>query len=330
MNRNSERIKNKTGFLTRAAKQMQYEESGVIVVDKPRDMTSAKVVTILKTLLKAQKIGHAGTLDPAATGVLICCVNRATRLARFFLQGTKKYEAVLCLGVKTDTQDATGKIIATADGTNCSQMAIETAFNQFKGAQKQMPPVYSALKHQGVSLYKLARRGVPVQKPARRIFISEIKILEVALPEIQFVVECSAGTYIRTLCDNIGDNLGCGGHLKALKRIESSGFGIHEALTLPLIEELAFKGQLTDRIIKMADALKQIPRYVADHVVTNKVRHGRLLQKSDLNWDRSQIEANWINEFIKVVTPQNDLLAVVKYSPKKERFSYCCSFPNHN
>ena len=309
---------------------MQYEESGVIVVDKPRDMTSAKVVKILKTLLKAQKIGHAGTLDPAATGVLICCVNRATRLARFFLQGTKKYEAVLCLGVKTDTQDATGKIIATADGTNCSQMAIETAFNQFKGAQKQMPPVYSALKHQGVSLYKLARRGVPVQKPARRIFISEIKILEVALPEIQFVVECSAGTYIRTLCDNIGDNLGCGGHLKALKRIESSGFGIHEALTLPLIEELAFKGQLTDRIIKMADALKQIPRYVADHVVTNKVRHGRLLQKSDLNWDRSQIEANWINEFIKVVTPQNDLLAVVKYSPKKERFSYCCSFPNHN
>ncbi len=309
---------------------MQDEESGVFVVDKPGDMTSAKVVNILKTLLKAQKIGHAGTLDPAATGVLVCCVNRATRLARFFLHGTKKYEAVLYLGVKTDTQDATGKVIATADGTNCSQMAIEAAFNQFKGAQKQMPPVYSALKHHGVSLYKLARRGVPVQKPARRIFISEIKVLEVALPEIRFVVECSAGTYIRTLCDNIGDNLGCGGHLKELKRIESSGFGIHEALTLPLIEELASDRRLSDRIIKMADALKQIPRYVADHAVTNKVRHGRLLQKSDLNWDRSQIEANWINGFIKVVTPQNDLLAVVKYSPKKERFSYCCSFPNHN
>ena len=309
---------------------MQDEESGVIVVDKPRNMTSAKVVAILKTLLKAQKIGHAGTLDPAATGVLVCCINRATRLARFFLQGTKKYEAVLYLGVKTDTQDATGEVVATADGTHCSQRAIEAAFNRFKGAQKQIPPVYSALKHHGVSLYKLARRGVPVQKPARRIFIAEIKVLEVALPEIRFVVACSAGTYIRSLCDDIGDNLGCGGHLKDLKRIESSGFSLHEALTLPLIEELAFKGRLSHRIIKMADALKQIPRYVADHAVTNKVRHGRLLQKSDLQWDRSQMEENRINEFIKVVTPQNDLLAVVKYSPKKERFSYCCSFPNHN
>ena len=210
--------------------------SGILVVDKPAGISSAKVVAIVKKALSAKKVGHAGTLDPFATGVLVCCINKATKLAQFFLQSKKKYIALVHLGVETDTQDLTGNITSESNKVHFSENKIRSVFKRFEGKIEQFPPVFSALKHKGVPLYKLARKGKPVQKPSRSVFISYIDILDINLPFVRFEVLCSSGTYVRTLCSNIGTSLGCGGHLKELRRTESSQFSIQDAVSVSELE----------------------------------------------------------------------------------------------
>lgn len=296
--------------------------NGVIVIDKPADITSARVVARVKALLNVGKAGHTGTLDPFATGVLVCCINDATKLARFLLHGNKKYEAVLQLGVETDTQDFTGNIISTCNKTEFSDKQLRTAFKKFEGDVKQLPPVYSALKHKGVPLYKLARKGKPVQKPARDIFISNINILETALPAIRFEVSCSAGTYIRTLCSDIGKVLGCGGCLKELRRIESSGFTIKESLTLPELERLALSNKLSDRIISMADTLQNMPEHIADKALTDKIIHGNTITMLDGIGRHAEDK----DAFIKILDTNKNLIAVLNFKKDSNRYHYCCVF----
>jgi len=300
----------------------RQELSGVIVVDKPPGITSAKVVARVKKLLKARKAGHTGTLDPFATGVLLCCINRATKLSRFFLHGEKKYEAVLHLGIETDTQDSTGNVTNICNNVEFSKKTIQSAFRRFEGTIKQLPPVYSALKHKGIPLYKLARNKRPVQKPARQVSIIYLKILEVHLPTIRFEVFCSAGTYIRTLCADIGTSLGCGGHLEELRRIESSGFTIADAVTLEKLEDLTFSKNSSDRIISMSNALKGIPEHIADKVLVNKINHGHIITKNDFMLET----INAFEGFIKIVDTDKDLVAVLKYTKDKNRYDYCCVF----
>jgi len=280
---------------------MRYDLNKILVIDKPANITSAKVVACVKELVGAKKAGHAGTLDPFATGVLVCCINRATKLSSFFLHGHKTYEAVLHLGIETDTQDLT-----------------------FEGVIEQHPPVYSALKHKGVPLYKHARRGKPVQKPARSVQVSCINILDMTLPLIRFVVSCSAGTYIRTLCADIGTSLGSGGHLKELRRIESSGFTISEAITLSELEKLVLSGQLFDQMISMSDALRDMPLHVADNVLFEKIMHGGMITKQDVTL--SGVDPT--NGFIKVVDTNNDLIAVLESAKDSRKYKYCCVFNN--
>ncbi|MGD8740958.1 MAG: tRNA pseudouridine(55) synthase TruB, partial [Desulfobacterales bacterium] len=220
----------------------RQESNGIIVVDKPQNISSARVVAEVKRLLDARKVGHAGTLDPFAAGVLVCCINDATRLARFLLAGNKTYDATLKLGIETDTQDMTGTVTAVKPVKDWPEDAIKSAVKKFEGQIEQQPPVFSALKHKGTPLYRLARMGTPVQKPARKVHISKINILEVKLPLVHFEVACSAGTYIRTLCADIGQQLGCGGHLLALTRTESSGFKIQQALSLARLEKRVAAG----------------------------------------------------------------------------------------
>ncbi|MFC1489191.1 tRNA pseudouridine(55) synthase TruB [Thermodesulfobacteriota bacterium] len=301
---------------------MQHEISGVVVVDKPANITSAKVVAIIKKLFRAKKAGHTGTLDPFATGVMVCCINRATRLSNFFLHGNKKYQAVLHLGVSTDTQDSTGTITSTCNKTDCSEEAIRAAFKQFNGTIEQLPPVYSALKHKGVPLYKLARSGKPVQKPARHVHIAYIKILEINLPLIRFEVACSAGTYIRSLCADIGTLLGCGGHLKELRRIENSGFTIEEAATLSELKELARSNKLSRRTISMASALRDMPEHLADKVLAEKIMNGNILTTKDIT--AKQLDDP--ESFIKVLDPDHDLIAVLNYSKDSSKYKYYCVF----
>jgi tRNA pseudouridine55 synthase len=188
--------------------------------------------------------------------------------------------------------------------------------------------VFSALKHKGTPLYKLARKGTPVQKPARKVHISSIKILAIKLPLVHLKVCCSAGTYIRALCADIGKQLGCGGHLFALRRLASSGFKIQQAISLPALEKLALTGEYSSFIVSMADALPDMPAYIADHHLIEKIRHGKPITKKDLNFDPVFARKNMHAANIKVVDAGNRLLAVLNFIKNQEKFSYACVFPN--
>jgi tRNA pseudouridine55 synthase len=302
------------------------QQSGIIVVDKPSDISSAKVVAKVKSLLNAKKVGHAGTLDPFAEGVLVCCINDATRLARFLLAGNKTYEATLKLGIETDTQDSTGTVTATKAVLDCTEQRIRTAVSQFKGRIEQQPPIFSALKHKGTPLYKLARQGRPVQKPARQVHISKIKILEIKLPLVHFEVSCSAGTYIRTLCADIGKQLGCGGHLRALRRTASSGFKIQQAISLSQLEKRALTDAYNGCFISMTDALADMPLCRADQNLMKKIKYGQPIRKMDI--DVSQLSQHLLKQdsHLKIVDVENTLLAVLAYNKKQDKFTYACVF----
>jgi tRNA pseudouridine55 synthase len=307
---------------------MQFGGNGIIIIDKPAGITSAKVVARLKEIVGARKVGHTGTLDPFATGVMICCLNRATRLARFFLSGDKKYKAVLCLGEETDTQDRTGKTISVCKDLEFSDKEIRDVFKEFEGPVEQMPPVFSSLKHKGTPLYKLARQGKPVQKPPRQILIHYLKISDIDLPEIHFEVSCSSGTYIRTLCSDIGKRLGCGGHLKSLRRIESCGFSIDRTLNLEEVEMLSKKGLLQDKIVGMADAIVGMPGYVSNKALSDKIMSGQKITDKNLEGKPFVGENRKdFKNFIKITDKENNLLAVLEESGETRQYDYCCVFP---
>ncbi|CAN2041594.1 tRNA pseudouridine synthase B [Candidatus Magnetomoraceae bacterium gMMP-15] len=281
-------------------------QNGILVIDKPEGITSARAVAQVKRILQVKKVGHTGTLDPFATGVLVCCINKATKLAQFFLAGQKRYQAVLHLGIETDTQDLTGNIISKNSGLSFFNNAIEAVFKQFQGEYMQMPPVFSALKHKGQPLYKLARSGRPVQKPARKITIFSLKILNISLPLVSFDVFCSAGTYIRTLCSDIGRELGCGGHLAELRRTFSSGFSINEALALSSLNDLGSEA-VKNHIINITDALKYMEPYVAENELKDKIIYGKKITKIDVD----SIFENADQDNIKILDENNNLLAIL-------------------
>ncbi|MFP3981465.1 MAG: tRNA pseudouridine(55) synthase TruB [Desulfobacterales bacterium] len=295
---------------------------GIIVVDKPAAITSAAVVGRIKRLAGITKTGHAGTLDPFATGVLICPINRATRLSRFFLHGRKKYAGVLRLGTETDTLDRTGRVVSEHRVPDISEQRIRDTVKGFVGQIQQVPPAYSALKHNGVPLYKYARAGTPVEKPPRTVEIRDIRVTHVALPDIEFEVSCSGGTYIRTLCADIGKALGSGGHLKELIRTESSGFTIKEAATLEDLEAVATPVDLAPFVIPMATALRGMPAHVADAVLAEKIRHGRQISAMDLQAAAADEDTG----FVKITDNENRLLAVIEKNRDKSVYSYCCVF----
>lgn len=303
---------------------MRQDINGLLIVDKHANITSAKAVAIVKKMCGVRKVGHAGTLDPFATGVLICCINKATKLATFLLRGSKTYEGVLNVGVETDTQDSTGEVISTCDTAGISEEEIKRVFEEFVGVTEQVPPVYSALKHKGVPLHKLARSGRAVVKPPRQIHVSRIEITKIELPLIYFEISCSAGTYVRALCSDIGKRLGCGGHLKALKRIESSGFTIQDAITLSELEVLAASGDMpgiiTDRIIGMTDALPDMPEICVNKVIENKILNGNPLNIKELELDQIYDRKG----LFKAVDANRNLLAVLSYEKSSKIYNYCC------
>ncbi|GBC63921.1 tRNA pseudouridine(55) synthase TruB [Desulfonema ishimotonii] len=298
---------------------MQSPLNGILIIDKPEEMSSARALACVKKATGVRKAGHTGTLDPFATGVLVCCVNQATKLSRFFLHGDKSYEATLLLGVETDTQDLTGSVLSTCENLCFSDEEVRAAFAPFEGRIEQQPPVYSALKHNGVPLYKLARQGKPVQKPPRTVLISRLEILEIALPEVRFAVSCSGGTYIRTLAADIGRALGCGAHLKALRRTGSSHFALKDAVTLAELGDLAAAGRIGDRLVSLSDALTHMPDHQADHRLMRKIMYGNTIARSD-------IPANLPEGYLRVTDSANRLLAVLSHKKESDTYNYCCVF----
>ena len=284
------------------------------------------MVAVVKKALNAGKAGHAGTLDPFAEGVLICCVNQATRLAGFLLHGSKKYVAELKLGQETDTQDLTGVVVSTAKVLDYSLPTIQSVVESFKGPIDQLPPVYSALKHKGVPLYKLARRGQPVQKPPRQVQIYDICLTEVDLPYVRFEVSCSAGTYIRTLGADIGKKLGCGGHLSALKRVASSGFTLDQAIPLSALEKSADSGKVSSKMISMKDALPGMSEFCADAHLVEKIRHGQKLTVKELTGSNGTGGIRQAGDYLKIVDREQELIAIVEQNTTGERLTYCCVF----
>lgn len=211
---------------------------GILVVDKPQGMTSHDVVDVVRRIFGTKRVGHAGTLDPMATGVLVLLLGKCTKASASFLADDKEYDATMILGAVSDTGDADGKVAPSGKSVPLSRTAVEEVFRDFTGRIKQSPPMYSAVRHGGRKLYELARKGKFVDVPPREVHIKRLEITAVSFPEVSFRVLCSKGTYIRKLCADIGDALGCGAYLTRLNRIASGRFRLEEAVTLEELKGL--------------------------------------------------------------------------------------------
>ena len=221
--------------------------NGIVIIEKEAGFTSHDVVAKLRGICGQRKIGHTGTLDPEATGVLPVCLGSATKLCDMLTDRDKEYVAELLLGVETDTQDTTGEVLARRP-VEVSESEVRRACESFVGQYDQVPPMYSALKVNGKKLYELAREGKEVERKARTVVIQELEILEFSLPVVKFRVKCSKGTYIRTLCADIGEKLGCGGTMKSLRRTKAGSFTIEEAYTLGKLQQKKEEGTLLEAI----------------------------------------------------------------------------------
>lgn len=252
---------------------------GVINVYKEPGFTSHDVVAKLRGILRQKKIGHTGTLDPAACGVLPVCLGQGTRIADMLTEKKKTYEAVLLLGQETDTQDTTGEVLARCP-VNVSEEEIRRTAASFIGSQKQVPPMYSALKVDGKKLYELARAGKEVERPARDIQIDELTINWIKLPRVGMTVTCSKGTYIRTLCYDFGKALGCGGCMEKLTRTRVERFLIQDSLTLSQIETLRDENRV-EEIILPIEAMFDGPRAIANEAGNKKLINGNPVAAED-------------------------------------------------
>ena len=284
---------------------------GLIIIDKPPGITSHAVVKRAKKILKVRKAGHAGTLDPFATGVLIICINEGTKLVPFLMEEEKEYEASLCLGVETDTQDLTGRIIREDKSVTVTTADIKRVFRRFRGRITQIPPMYSALKHNGVPLYRLARQGKEIERPEREVEIRELVILAIELPRVFFRVVCSKGTYVRTLASDIGRGLGCGASLEMLKRVRSGDFLVKNALDLDDLAEKTLEEIKTKWLISLPKALPSIPTVAIDAVIARQVRQGKVITRGDLQ-DRGLVFSPEIKEKFKILDSQGRMVAMAE------------------
>ena len=253
--------------------------NGILNVRKEKGFTSHDVVAKLRGILHQKKIGHTGTLDPAAAGVLPVCLGSATKLVEFLTDRSKTYRAVLLLGVETDSQDMTGTVLR-AQEVCCSEEELRAAAQSFVGGYEQIPPMYSAKKQGGKKLVDLARRGITVERPAHRVEISDIRLEEIALPRAVMTVNCGKGTYIRTLCHDIGEKLGCGGAMEVLLRTRVGSFRLEDAYTLSELEVAMQAGEIEAKIVSIEDCLGLYPARKALPEADAKLKNGNTVAET--------------------------------------------------
>lgn len=282
---------------------------GIVNVNKPAGWTSHDVVAKIRGLLKGPKVGHAGTLDPAATGVLPILLGRGTRIAEYLLEWDKEYHAVLRLGQTTDTQDATGTVLATHSIDGLTEEQIRAATTQFRGQIAQMPPMYSAVKVAGVPLYKSARAGKTVERESRRVEIYEIDVLGIAGSDVTLRIRCSKGTYVRTLCADIGTALGAGGHLLSLQRTRVGPLTVERALAPDKVGAHALTGRLADIVLPLDAALDIMPAVTVDERTAERVRHGAAVPAGAGRWATTHRETPAV---VRVKDAEGRLLAIGK------------------
>ena len=283
--------------------------NGIILVDKPCGWTSHDVVGKLRGILHERRIGHSGTLDPMATGLLVVFVGRATRAVEFAEADSKEYIAGLRLGVSTDTQDTTGNVLNTCE-TLPSKDELIAAANGFLGEISQIPPMYSAIKINGKKLYELARRGEIVERSPRKVTISKLELVGEDKCDYILDIHCSKGTYIRTLCSDIGDKLGCGGCMSSLRRVKAGVFSITQAHTMEQIQAAADLGGLDGIIIPVDTLFTDKPKLTVNEFEEKKLRNGNTIKtKSADGTYRVYSESG---EFLLIAEVKDNLLKTIK------------------
>ncbi len=286
-----------------------FSGSGVLILDKPAGLTSHKVVQQVKRKLQAAKVGHGGTLDPFATGVLLLLVNQATKLAPFLAAQEKTYRFKICFGAETDTQDSTGNVLARQSCQPLPEMGIREACGAFTGEIEQTVPRYSAVRVGGQRLYRLARRGIQVTPPSRTVEIKRLSFCELRWPEATFEVTCSKGTYVRSLGVDLAQYLNCKAHVSQLRRLSSGDLHLGQAVTLEQLDEIMKAGELDEVMITKAQALAGYPEIRVSHLTAKRVRQGGRLGSNHLlqpNWGPV-----WPKGPYKVVDPGTKLVAIV-------------------
>ncbi len=282
----------------------------VINLDKPKGISSQQAVTRVKRIWNVKKAGHAGTLDPLACGILLVCLSEATKITRFLSDLDKEYLAVMKLGEKTDTLDSEGEVIRTVRDFSVRSEDVEEVLSRFCGTIQQTPPMYSALKRSGMPLYKLARRKIAVVRPEREVQIHSIEMTGFNLPFVEIKVSCSRGTYVRTLCDDIGEALGVGAHIIALKRTRVGGFLISNAISIEGLEEMSqyYPSMNTiPSVLTINDALKHLAALTLTERECRSARNGIPL--------RYHIEDQCISEgFLRLNDPLGNLFAIGRLS----------------
>ncbi|HID86498.1 MAG TPA: tRNA pseudouridine(55) synthase TruB, partial [Anaerolineae bacterium] len=249
--------------------------SGILNVDKPAGMTSHDVVAAVRRASGVRRVGHAGTLDPMATGVLVVCLGQATRVIEYLMDSPKTYRAEIVLGVATDTYDAEGRVTYQAPKVEVTRELLEAALSRFLGPIEQVPPMYSALKHEGKPLYELARQGIEVERKPRRVEIYRLEVISWDSPRLEIEVECSRGTYVRSLAHDLGEALGCGAHLRSLVRLRSGRFTLEMAEPLSVVEEAFRLGYWPEIIHPLDEALLDYEAMVVDRETAQRIRQGQ-------------------------------------------------------
>ncbi|HEY5566243.1 MAG TPA: tRNA pseudouridine(55) synthase TruB [Gammaproteobacteria bacterium] len=264
--------------------------TGIVLIDKPAGLTSNRVLQTVKRLFKAAKAGHTGSLDPLATGMLPVCLGEATKIAGLLLGARKTYRVEVVLGIATDTGDADGTVVESAPAGERTRDEIAAALTAFLGESEQTPPMYSALKHHGRRLYELARRGEEVERKPRAVTIHRIALEEIVWPRVSFVVECSKGTYVRSLAVDFASRLGTVGHVAALRRLSVAPYAEEQMIDVARLEALAEEGcDALDRVLLPADgALADWPELLLDDDQARRLRQGQCVP-ADVSWATGRV-----------------------------------------
>ncbi len=288
---------------------------GILNVYKEKGYTSHDVVAKLRGIVGQKKIGHTGTLDPDATGVLPVCLGKATKVCDLLTDKDKTYRAVLRLGITTDTQDISGEILKEENPGNLQEAEVRDAILSFVGEYEQIPPMYSALKVNGKKLYELAREGKTIERKSRPVKIHEIKIEEMDLPRVSFTVTCSKGTYIRTLCHDVGEKLGVGGCMEELERIAVGRFHLRDALTLKEIQEMQEEGSLEEILRPVDSVFLQYPEMKVKADYESLAFNGNPLPKKGvIAYEKAEVD-----QLFRLYTESGKFLALYKKTPRDYR-----------
>jgi len=259
--------------------------NGILNINKTTGMTSHDVVAKVRKILRQKRVGHTGTLDPAASGVLPICIGQATRVAEYLSESGKAYQAEIIFGAVTDTYDTEGTVIRTAPVAELTLPQIEQALSHFLGPQAQLPPRYSAIKIQGQPAYKRVRAGEEISLEPRSIYIAQLEIIAWDSPRLTLAIECSKGTYIRSLAYDLGERLGCGAYLGALVRTRSGPFLLSESITLEQIAVAAASGSVEEHLFPADRALQDYPALLLDATTAERVLHGNAFRYDHYNRD---------------------------------------------